>query len=188
MSVAGAKCPYCDTISEFDILSLATLKHYGWMNCRNCGLFLKVLFEKPGLYDSKFEKYDSVVSFGELYSEHLAQYFSYSEPPIPEVFCQELKKIMRGIIVNFQSHPTNTKIRVIKNAEAEKWVVESLVPKIVPIYNNYPLQVKQIMDRLGFDTLLDPYTVVCEHCGVYIPKARQNNCPICLNGIMPPPP
>ena len=196
MSVAGAKCPYCDTLNDFDILQVTTLSKYGWINCRYCGLFLRVIHEKPGLYYVRFEKYDSVVSFGDLYPKgypeddfliDFIECYHYSEPPIPEIICQELKKITIGIQVNCVLDSTK-RFKVFKSPEAQKWVVETLVPKIIPIYNQYPFQIEQIISRLYWDALLDPYKIVCEHCGFKIPKARQNNCPICLNGNTPPPP
>lgn len=197
MSAAGAKCPYCDKLNEFDILQLANLNKYGWINCRNCGLFLKVIHEKPGLYYVRFEKYDSVVSFGDLYPNgppeeediflDFTECYHYSEPPIPEATCQELKKIMIGIQVNCELDPTK-RFKVFKNPESEKWVVETLVPKIIPIYNQYPFQIEQIMKSLYLELLLEPHKIACEHCGFKIPRDRQNNCSICLNGKTPPPP
>jgi hypothetical protein len=186
MSAPGAKCPYCDVFCELDVILLATLNNFGWINCRNCGQFLKVIFEKPGLYDAKYEKFTSEVPFGELYpKDSLYQYYIYSEPPIPETVCQELKKIMIGIQVNLKSHPTNKNVKFFKSPESEKWVVETLLPKIIPIYDQYPFQIKQIMTSLYFDALLDPYTIICEVCSFGIPKARQNNCPVCSNGKRP---
>jgi hypothetical protein len=191
MSGAGAKCPYCDVFCEFDLLSVLTINKFGWINCRNCGQLLKVIFEKPGLYDTRLEKYTSLVSFGEFYPKgsiySIYQYYLYSEPSIPEAVCQELKKIMIGIKVNLKTYTQGNKtFQNFKDPDSEKWVVENLVPKIIPIYNQYPFQINQIMDRLYVDALLDPYMIVCSYCGFRIPEARKDDCPVCANGKNPP--
>ncbi|HSQ49218.1 MAG TPA: hypothetical protein VLL96_06020 [Candidatus Deferrimicrobiaceae bacterium] len=162
------------------------LKIFDWGNCGNCGLFLKVTLDGTRAKILAIEKYSSVINFGLFVSNQLNKAYPYSEPPIPENDCQELKKIMIGI--KFNTIAGSTSFKAFKSFASKDWVTNNLMPKIAPIFSDYPAQVTRIMETVGFSSLLNPYIMQCDYCGMYIPKTRQSNCPICQNGKIPPPP
>lgn len=188
MSRNPTNCPYCNSTCTLNETLLKHLKDFDWALCANCGLFLKVTKDKTNNRLLAVDKYDTVIKFGFVCSQRLNKAYPYAEPPIPDDVCQELKKIMIGIKVNTQSNPANPNAKFFKSQTSWKWVVEDLMPKIVPIFKEYPVQTRNIMENLGFGQLLEKYKTTCEICGLEIPYARKNNCPFCLNGNIPPPP
>ena len=188
MTTNLAKCPYCESPCSLNAPLIQHLRTSNWCNCGNCGLFLKVTLDQTRTKIVALEKYSTVVNFGLVASQKLNKAYPYSEPPIPENDCQELKKIMIGIKFNTTADSTNPNLKAFKNDASKDWVINNLVPKIVPIFSDYPAQVTRILLTLGFNALLDPYLMQCDYCGIYIPKTKQNNCPICQNGKIPPPP
>jgi hypothetical protein len=184
MTTNSVKCPYCENVfqSTTNEPLLFQLKFFGWICCSNCGLFLKVNLDPSGTFPlsvRSIEKYTAPVNFGLLCAKKFNRAYPYSEPPIPEPTCEELKRIMFGIRVNTVPDPANPSAKVFKNLESKKWVLEQLMPKIIPIYNDYPFQMYKIMESVGFNLLLAPYTIQCDYCGIAIPKTREYNCPFC---------
>jgi hypothetical protein len=188
MSVNSAKCPYCEASCSLNQGLLQHLRMFNWACCANCGLILKVTLNTTQTAIVALEKYATVINLGLVTSQVLKKSYPYSEQPIPENTNQELKKIMIGIRVNTIQNVNNPQEKVFKNADSQNWVINNLVPKIIPILNDYPLQVYRIMESLGFNGLLHEHMENCNYCGIFIPKTRQNKCPFCLNGNIPPPP
>jgi hypothetical protein len=137
MSATGAKCQYCGALCSLNESLLRHLGVYDWGNCGNCGLFLKMTLDKTQKNIVATEKCTSVINFGMIRSYLLRKDLPYSEPPISENVCQELKQIMIGIKINTDPDPTNPKGRAFKNEDSKKWVINNLMPKIVPIYSDY---------------------------------------------------
>ncbi len=184
MTANSLKCPYCGNVfsSNTNEPLLFHFKFFDWICCANCGLFLKVtLAQSPNNLWSvqKLEKHTTPVNGGLLSAKKFNRAYPYTEPSIPEPTCEEIKKIMFGIRVNTVPDPANPSGKVFKNLESEKWVFEKLMPKILPIYNDYPFQMYKIMESVGFNQLLAPYTMQCEYCGNFIPKTREYTCPFC---------
>lgn len=183
------QCPYCNSNCTLNETLLNHLKNFDWALCSNCGLFLKVTLDKTGRHLVAVDKYNSPVKFGFVSSQRLNTAYPYSEPPLPEDICQELKQIMIGIKVNTHvPNPANPNVKAFKSQSSWKWVMENLMPKVIPIFKEYPVQINYIMQNLGFGQLLDKYKTACANCGLEIPFSRKNNCPFCLNGNIPPPP
>jgi hypothetical protein len=51
------------------------------------------------------------------------------------------------------------------------------------LFNQYPFQVKQALNRHGILNVLSPIATNCQRCGSLIPRARSNQCPFCSNTI-----
>ncbi len=47
------------------------------------------------------------------------------------------------------------------------------------VYASYPAQVSSILISQGLSEFITPFTVACPKCGVEIPRARLDNCPVC---------
>lgn len=188
MTTNLAKCPYCDSPCSLNAGLMQHLRVFNWANCGNCGLFLKLTIDQTRTKIVAVEKYSSVVNFGLVVSQKLNKAYPYAEPPIPENDCQELKKIMIGIKINTVADSRNPNVKTFSSYASKEWVINNLMPKIAPIFSNYPAQITKIMETLGFGTLLNPYLMQCNYCGVFIPKTKQYNCPLCQNGKIPPPP
>jgi transcription elongation factor Elf1 len=189
MTSNTTNCPYCNSTCTLNEHLLKHLKNFDWALCANCGLFLKVTIDKASNKLLSVDKYDTVVKLGFACSHRLNKAYPYAEPPIPEDICQELKQIMIGIKVNTHSpNPANPTLKTFKSPASWEWVMENLMPKIIPIFNEYPSQIEYIMNNLGFGSLLQKYKTTCQNCGLEIPYTRKNSCPFCLNGKAPPPP
>ena len=182
------KCPYCESPCVLNAALIQHLRLSNWGNCGNCGLFLKVTLDKTRTKILTIEKYSSPINFGLVTSQKLNKTYPYSEPPISESDCQELKKIMIGIKFNTMNDSANPNVKTFRNDASKEWVEKNLMPRIAPIFTDYPAQVIRILETLGFSALLNPYIMQCDCCAIYIPKTKQNNCPVCQNGKIPPPP
>ena len=181
-------CPYCGTQNYVSKPLIEHLKTFDWINCGNCGLFLKVTLDKTRTDIISLEKHTSAFYFGLIFSSRLKTAYPYSEPPMSDSDCQKVKQIVAGIRVNTIQDRANFNAKVFKDENAKNWVINNVMPMLTPIYAQYPLQVTKIIEGFGFGPLLAPYVIQCDYCGLTIPQARKNNCPICLNGKIPPPP
>jgi len=182
MTLNSTTCPYCGSTCSANEYLLKHLKDFDWAGCANCGLLLKVTLDSTGTRILSLAKYTSTVKLGFACSQRLNKAFPYSEPAIPEDLCEELKKIMIGIAVNTTClNPAYPNIKSFKSETSQKWVIENLLPRILPIYHQYPGQIQKIMDNLNIGRLLERYNTVCEKCGLTIPRSRQKSCPFCLN-------
>jgi len=174
-------CPYCGRILSVQPQNLEHLKNHDWLNCPKCGLFLKVTLDEKKSTILSVESYTDPINLGTFHSAKLNKDFPAAEPSMPPNICGNLAFITGYVTHNLIADPKNPASRVFKDQTTQNWILSYIVPKIQPIYNEYPKQVAYVMSFLGLESLLVPYVAQCPACGICIPKLTQNNCPICGN-------
>ena len=179
MAAMSNQCPYCKKAFSLAPGNLEHLKKHDWLNCSKCGAFLKARLDEKGNSIVSLESYTEPISLWTFHSTKLNQDFSVTGSAMPVTASQYLSDVVCNIINNLKPDPKNPNSRVFKDQTTQNWILGYIVPKLVPIYDQYPTQVGYILSGLGLAELLRPYAVECSVCGAVILKVRQDNCPIC---------
>jgi len=181
MTTKVNQCPYCGAQFSLSPQNLEHLKEHDWLNCSKCGLFVTVALDENRSSIVSIEKYTEPINLGTFHSTKLNKDFLITEPPIPTNVSNYLADGICNIRWHLVVDPKNPSSQVFRDQRSRDWTVNFLVPKILPVYNEYPNQVAYIITGLGLAGLLSPYLVECSVCGAGILKVRQDKCPICKN-------
>jgi hypothetical protein len=192
MATTEFRCPRCQvrrdvsTTSEED----EKLKRDGIGFCRTCGAVFRLnIDEKTGKWS--FERLQDNLTVT-LHSSLLNQDLTYVEQAMPEnamkaldAVIEQLKKankiskpstlsMIHGIL-----DPEGAFFRDKSEEKIGQWILSDTIPQLEMMYTTYPFQVFQIMYVRGLSQCINPLTAACTRCGIGIPRARANNCPVC---------
>jgi hypothetical protein len=153
------KCPSCGAFRKYSCEgSVAeTVKKQGWGFCKTCFAPFKVNTNQKNDKWS-FEPLRENPTF-HVHSAQLNTDIVYTEPLMPDNVRQNLLFIM-------------TQLEEDKNSGAQA--------QLEHLYTTYSTQVQNMLLIKGLLKFLSPpFTVVCQRCGISIPRTRIGNCPIC---------
>jgi hypothetical protein len=190
MTPKANQCPHCGVQKDDNVTAedLEQFKKGNWIIfCKSCGLLMKITLDEKTCKVLSFEKLSAPISLP-IHSSLLNQDLFYSESPMPDSDCENLKQIIRELrqytkLAKPESEGLETQID--KNRMR---IAKDFVPQLGAIYNAYPLQVELVLQTAGLTTtlpnLLALFAIPCPKCGISIPKVKHDNCPICKNVVI----